>query len=127
MNAEESKINARLEEVLDSIFCPVGGCWSLHGARYECYYDEGQECHVLEVWPVGFQEAEVAGGNGRKRGEDSVCYEFAEFEFSEMVKETPLEHLHFSQRRQVFEIGWREDGQDLELRVHIMPVEVECE
>ena len=42
-----------------------------------------------------------------------------------MVKEMPLEHLHFSQRRQIFEIGWKENGQDLELRVHIEPVEVE--
>ena len=39
----------------------------------------------------------------------------------------PLEHLHFSQRRQIFEIGWKENGLDLELRVHIVPMEVECE
>jgi len=26
MNHEEAKIKARLEEVLESIFCPVGGC-----------------------------------------------------------------------------------------------------
>ena len=56
-----------------------------------------------------------------------ICYEFAEFEFGEIVKEMPLEHIHFSQRRQIFEIGWTENGLDLELRVHIVPVEVECE
>jgi len=44
-----------------------------------------------------------------------------------MVKEMPLEHLHFSQRRQIFEIGWKEGAHDLELRGHIVPVEVECE
>jgi len=44
-----------------------------------------------------------------------------------MMKEVPLEHLNFSQRRQIFEIGWNEGGQDLELRVHLVPVEVECE
>jgi len=126
MNHEEAKIKARLEEVLESVFCPVGGCWCLHGGHYEYYYDEGCEYHVLEVWPVGFQEAEEEGSNGRKR-EDGICYEFAEFEFGEMVKEVPLEHLHFSQRRQVFENGWKEDWRDLELRVHIMPIEVECE
>jgi hypothetical protein len=31
MNPEEAKIKARLEEVLQSIFCPVGGSWCLHG------------------------------------------------------------------------------------------------
>ena len=33
----------------------------------------------------------------------------------------PLEHFHFSQRRAVFEIGWKEFGRDLELRVHLQP------
>jgi hypothetical protein len=33
----------------------------------------------------------------------------------------PLESFHFSQRRAVFEIGWKEFGQYLELRVHIEP------
>ena len=123
MNHEEAKIKARLEEVLESIFCPVGGCWGIHGGHYEYYYDEGCECHVLEVWPVGFHEAEEEGGNGRQP--EDICYDFAEFEFGEMMKVVPLEHLHFSQRRQIFEIGWKEDGQDMELRVHIVPVEVD--
>lgn len=126
MNHEAAKIKDRLEEVLESIFCPVGGCWGLHGGHYEYYYDEGCECHALEVWPAGFQEAEKEGSNGRQRDDEGICYEFAEFEFGKMVKEVPLKHLHFSQRRQVFEVGWKEDGQDLELRIHIMPVEVEC-
>ena len=116
MKPEEAKIKARLEEILQSIFCPVGGCWCLHGCHCEYYYDQGCECHVLEVWPVGFQEAEEEGGNGRERDEDGICHEFAEFEFGEVVKAVPLEHLHFSQRRQLFEIGWKENGRDLELR-----------
>jgi len=120
MNHEEAKIKARLEEVLESIFCPAGGCWCLHGGHYEYYYDEACECHVLEVWPVGFHEAEEDGGNGRQP--EDICYEFAD-----MAQSVPLEHLHFSQRRQIFEIGWKEEGRDLELRVHIVPVEVECE
>lgn len=125
MDAEQAEIQERLEEVLQSMLCPVSGCWCLHGCHYEYYYDEGCECHVLEVWPVGFHEPEEEGGNGRERQEDDICYEFAEFEFAEMVKEVPLKHLHFSQRRQIFEIGWKEGGQDLELRVHIVPVEVD--
>ena len=74
MNHEEAKIKARLEEVLESIFCPVGGCWCMHGAHYEYYYDEGCECHVLEVWPVGFHEADEEGGNGRQP--EDICYEW---------------------------------------------------
>lgn len=35
----------------------------------------------------------------------------------------PLEQFHFSQREAVFEIGWREFGHDLELRVHIEPAD----
>jgi hypothetical protein len=127
MKPEDAKIKVRLEEVLQSIFCPVGGCWCLHGCHFEYYYDQGCEYHVLEVWPVGLEEPEEPGGNGWKKHEGDICYEFAEFEFGEMVKEIPLEHLHFSQRRRIFEIGWKEGGHDLELRVHIAPVEVECE
>jgi hypothetical protein len=47
----------------------------------------------------------------------------AEFDFSELHQEVPLEHFHFSQLRQIFEIGWKEFGKDLELRVHIEPEE----
>jgi hypothetical protein len=39
MNHEEAKIKARLEEVMESIFCAGGGCWCMHGAHYEYYYD----------------------------------------------------------------------------------------
>ena len=31
---------------------------------------------------------------------------------------------HYSQRRSVFEIGWKEFGHELELRVHLMPDDV---
>lgn len=127
MRPDDAKIKARLEEVLESIFCPVSGCWGLHGCHYEYYYDEGCECHVLEVWPVGFKEPREEGDDGQDDAEHMICYEFAEFEFGEMVKVVPLEHLHFSQRRQIFELGWTEEGQDLELRVHITPVETDDE
>ena len=45
-------------------------------------------------------------------------------DFTEFAKEIALDHFHFSQRRSIFEIGSEEDGQQLELRVHIVPVEV---
>jgi hypothetical protein len=61
MNA--GQIEQRLEEVFHSMVCPVCGCWGLHGGHYEYYYDEGCECHVLEVWPVGFHEEEEEGGS----------------------------------------------------------------
>ena len=76
---------------------------------------------------MAFEETELPGGNGRQKHEGDICYEFAEFEFGEILKEMPVEHLHFSQQRQIFEIGWKEDGVDLELRVHILPVELACE
>ena len=46
---------------------------------------------------------------------------------AELVKSVTLENFHFSQRRAVFEISWKEFGQDLELRVHIEPEEVDEE
>ena len=122
--SSDDKISSRLNDVMASIICPVAGCWGLHGAHSECYYDHDAEAHVLEVWPVGIEELEEHEGNGREQSEPGLLYELAEFDFTELGKEIPLEHLHFSQRRSIFEIGWEEDGQRLELRVHIVPVEV---
>ncbi len=96
----------------------------MHGAHYEYYHDDGCECYVLEVWPVAFEDPQPEGGY-RQDTENVVCYEFAEFEFSETIKLVSLEHLHFSQRREIFEIGWNEMGQDLELRVHLVPQEID--
>ena len=104
---------------MSMIPCPVAGCWGLHGAQSTYYYDADAECHVLEVWPVGFQKPETLAGNGHQKKEQDVLYELAEFEFTDLVHEISLEHFHFSQLRGTFEIGWKEDGQDLELRVHI--------
>ena len=59
--------------------------------------------------------------------EPEILYELAEFDFTELIKAVPLENFHFSQRRAVFEIGWKEFGEDLELRVHIEPEESEDE
>ncbi len=127
MDTEQANIQQRLEEVLQLVPCPVSGCWGLHGCHYEYFYDEGCECHVLEVWPTGFEEPEEHQGNGHQKTGQEICYELAEFELSELVKEIQTEHLHFSQRRQIFEIAWKEKGRDMELRVHIEPVEVDEE
>ena len=124
MKPDDTTIKDRLEEVLQSIVCPVSGCWGMHGAHYEYYHDDGCECYVLEVWPLAFEDPQPEGGN-RQDTENVVCYEFAEFEFSETIKLVSLEHLHFSQRREIFEIGWNEMGQDLELRVHLVPQEID--
>ena len=37
--------------------------------------------------------------NGHQQTEHGLLYELAEFEFTELAKEIPLEHFHFSQRR----------------------------
>ena len=118
---DESQIKTRLEEVLQSIFCPIAGCWPLHGCRIEFLHDGDTEAHVLEVWPVGVEEPEDYEGNGHAR-QSGLLYELAEFDFVELIG-MPLEHFHFSQYRSIVEIGWKEEGQDCELRVHIEPAE----
>lgn len=117
------QIRRRLEEVMAMIPCPVSGCWFVHGAESAYYYDENCECHVLEVWPKSFDERDHHDGNGHEEAEGDILFELAEFDFSELVKSVTLENFHFSQRRAVFEISWKEFGQDLELRVHIEPEE----
>ena len=124
MTNEDDKISMRLNDVMKSIPCPVAGCWPMHGAHFEYYYDDDAESHILEVWPVGIEEPEKHEGSGHQHTEPGLLYELAEFDFTELGKEITLEHFHFSQRRSIFEIGWEEDGQHLELRVHIVPVEV---
>lgn len=121
---EDDSIEDRLTDVMNSIFCPISGCWPLHGGHSEHYFDHNTESHVLEVWPVAIEESEESQGNGHPN-EGGVLYELAEFDFTDLAKEVPLEHFHFSQRRSIFEIGWEENGQNLELRVHILPVEVD--
>lgn len=127
MTDSDHAMNDRLAEVLQSILCPVAGCWPLHGVHSEYYYDTDAELQVLEVWPVGIKEPEEPEeheGNGHHQTEQGLLYELAEFDFSELSKKVTLEHFHFSQRRLIFEIGWEEEEQHLELRVHIVPVEV---
>ena len=46
---------------------------------------------------------------------------FAEFDFLELVKQVSVTQFHFNPRDAIFEIGWPEFGQNLELRVHIEP------
>jgi len=118
-----NKFQRRLEEVPSLLPCPVSGCWSLHGAETAYYHDSDSECHVLEVWPVAVEPVVDEETNGHERTEPEILYELAEFDFTELIKAVPLENFHFSQRRAVFEIGWKEFGQDLELRVHIEPEE----
>jgi hypothetical protein len=127
MPPDEAKIKARLEEVLQLILCPVSGCWSLHGCHFAYYHDNDDQYHFLEVWPIAVEEEDDHQGNGRHRTDRGLLYELAEFDFSELHHDVPLEYLRFSQRRQVFEIGWKEFGKDLELQVHIEPEEVDGE
>jgi hypothetical protein len=124
MDDEDSRIKTRLVDVLNSILCPAVGCWPLHGGHSENYFDSDAESHVLEVWPIGIEPPEEHEGNGYPPTDPSLLYELAEFDFTGLAKEIPLEHFHFSQRRSIFEIGWEENGQQLELRVHLVPVEV---
>ena len=114
-------IQRRLEEVASLLPCPVSGCWFLHGAETAYYHDTDSECHVLEVWPVAVEPVVDEEANGHHGTETEILHELAEFDFTELIQAVPLENLHFSQRRAVFEIGWKEFGQDLELRVHIEP------
>ena len=61
-------------------------------------------------------------GNGHEQADADISFELAEFDFTQSAaKNVTLENFHFSQRRAVFEISWKEFGQDLELRVHIEP------
>jgi hypothetical protein len=76
-------------------------------------------------WPVAVQEGVDGETNGHEEKGPYVLYELAEFDLAELIKAVPLESLHFSQRRAVFEIGWKESGRDLELRVHLQPEVVE--
>ncbi len=115
------QIRLRLEEIMALIPCPVSGCWFVNGAETAYFYDENCECHVLEVWPKSVDEPVPSEGNGHEQVEVDILYELAEFDFTELVKNVTLENFHFSQSRAVFEISWKEFGQDLELRVHIEP------
>lgn len=120
---DDAKIEARLVEVLHSIFCPVTGCWFLHGCSYDHFVDADSQSHVLEVWPKGVPETEEHEGNGHHGTEGGLLYELAEFDFTELLKIGSFEDFHFSQLRSVFEIAWLEEGRRLELRVHIVPAE----
>jgi hypothetical protein len=124
MENEAPEIRKRLEAVLNALLCPIAGCWPLHGCDFEYYFDLDAEAHVLEIWPVGIDEPAELEGNGHHEPGRGLWYELAEFDFTELVNEVSLEHFHFSQRRAIFEIGWRENGQPLELRLHIEPLEV---
>lgn len=119
---DDPRIAERLHEMLSSIMCPISGCWSLHGAETVVFHDTEADTFVLEVWPVTVEEPIDEQGNGHDEPAD-LLYELAEFDFLELAKQVPLERFHFSQRDAVFEIGWKEFGRDLELRVHIKPAE----
>jgi hypothetical protein len=117
------QIQRRLEEVMSLLPCPMSGCWGLHGAESSYYYDSNCECHVLEVWPVAVEDEVDEETNGHEGAESDILYELAEFDFTELIRAVSLETFHFSQRRAVFEIGWKEFGMDLELRVQLEPEE----
>jgi hypothetical protein len=124
MEDEAPEIRERLQAVLNSLLFPIAGCWPLHGCVYEYYFDGDAETHVLEIWPVGIDELAEHEGNGHHETGQGLWYELAEFDFAEFANEVSLEHFHFSQRRAIFEIGWTEKGQHLELRLHIEPMDV---
>ena len=105
------------------VLCPIAGCWPLRGADSDYYFDTHSECHVLEVWPIGIEEPGEHEGNGHLQTD--LLYELAEFDFTQLVQEVHLEHFHYSQRRAIFELGWEEDGQHLELRIHLVPIEID--
>ena len=119
------QIRERLNEVFNLILCPVAGCWPLHGAELVYYYDQGNECHTLEAWPVGIEESVVEGAGAHNDNASPLLYEMAEFDFTELPRAVPLEHFHFSQQQAVFVIGWKEFGKDLEIRAHLVPREVD--
>jgi hypothetical protein len=119
--SDESNITERLEEVLQMILSPVSGCWPIHGCNVVLLQDD--DYFGLEVWPVGVEEEAEHKGNGHQSAEQGLLYELAEFDFTELSQVLPLEHFRFSQHGQLFEIGWREFGKELELRVHIHPDE----
>jgi len=121
--SDESTITKRLDEVLQMILCPISGCWPIHGCR--CAYLQDDDYYGLEVWPVGVEEEDEYKGNGHKQTEQGLLYELADFDFTELTQAVSLDHFNFSQHRQVFEIGWKEFGKELELRVHIEPDEEE--
>jgi hypothetical protein len=119
---DDPRISERLHGVLTMIMCPIAGCWSLHGADTAIYYDAGADAYVLEAWPVSIKRPEEYEGNGHAT-DGEYLYEFAEFDFTELVKQVPVKEFHFSQREASFEIVWHEFGHELELRVHIEPAE----
>ena len=122
MDPETARIKARLERVLNSIYCPVHGCWPAHGGHYEYYHESGSDRHVLEVWPTAVNESDKQTGARYGENRPGQLYELADFEFGGLAGEIPLEHLHFSQPRNEFEIGWREDDLNLAVRIHIEPI-----
>ncbi len=78
----------------------------------------------MEVWPVSVKDPREHEGNGHERTQ-GLLYELAELDFTSLARGVSLEHFHFSQLRSVFEIGWREFGHNLELRVHVAPAETD--
>ncbi len=77
------------------------------------------------MWPKTFGDPEEHDGNGDEETDDGLRFGLAEFDFTELIKTIPLENFHFSQMRAIFENGWKEFGQNLELRVHLVPEEVD--
>ena len=100
----------------------VGAC-----TRQDDLCHEGSVTAVLEVWPKTFEESAEHTGNGDEEADDGLCFGLAEFDFTELIKTIAFENFHFSQIRAIFEIGWKELGLDLELRVHLVPEEVDEE
>lgn len=65
---EEAKIKARLEEVFQSIFCPIGGCWCLHGCHYTKVASTTSWRHGR--WNLRSRKSQVGMGGRSTRGHD---------------------------------------------------------
>ncbi len=123
MDPELARIKATLQEALTSIYSPVADCWPAHGCHYEYYYDPDRDAHVLEVWPLRVERADAPPVGNYRRTTSGALYEPAEFEFSRLIQRVPLEHFHYSQQGSLFSIRWQQHRQNLELRVHVEPLD----
>ena len=116
------QIQLRLEEVLLLLPCPVSGCWARPVPRRRITTTRTAKATSWRSAKT-FEEPDDHQGNGDDQANGDLLFGLAAFDFMELVKTVPLETFHFSQELAIFEIGWKEDGQDLELRIHLVPEE----
>ena len=118
-------IERRLEEVMSLLPCPFSGCWSVRGSRQLTTTIPTANATSWKSGPRDLRSPPRRRRTITTRTDRIFAFEFAEFDFTELVKQVRMEHFHYSQVRAIFEIGWKEFGQDLELRVHLRPEEAD--